>query len=173
MKEIRYFSATDFKCFMKSLGFTSYKWNRMMAYSAIPNSDFAVISIGNPEYLKDVDNDKDLWANGINNHWLPNCFENVLNIDFSDNGEEDFESLNEEGAQEIIDFIIKNENKSKFYIHCSAGISRSGAVSSVIYDFFKRCGEDVKIYPNYPKTPNYHVRNLLNNKLYKEKKFGE
>ena len=83
-KKIYYFSSKDFKNYMKSIGFTSFSYNRMFeTIENIENSDFAVISIGNVEILDNIDNDTDLWANGVNNHWLPNTT-NVLNLEFAD-----------------------------------------------------------------------------------------
>lgn len=160
-KKIKYFSAVTFKNYMKSLGYVSFDWNRRIPYNDIPRQDFAVISIGNPEWLEDVDNNTDLWANGINNHWLPGCFENVLNIEFGDCGEGEFDSMGETQAYDIVKFIIKNQHKNNFYIHCGAGISRSGAVATFIYDFFKEKGVEVEILPHLPRTPNQYVRKML------------
>jgi predicted protein tyrosine phosphatase len=161
MKKIKYFSVIDFKNFMKSLGYVSYDYNRRIPYNDIPRQDFAVISIGNVEWLSDADKNNDLWANGTNTHWLPGIYDNVLNIDFGDCGEEELEAMSIEQAHDIINFIKKNKDKNNFYIHCSAGISRSGAVASFIYDYFKDNDIDVTIEPKYPETPNYHVRNTL------------
>ena len=111
--------------------------------------------------MPDVDKNNDLWANGTNTHWLPGIYDNVLNIEFSDTGEGDFEAMGIEQAHDIINFIKNNKDKNNFYIHCSAGISRSGAVASFIYDYFKDNDIDVTIEPKYPETPNYHVRNTL------------
>ena len=82
MKKIKYFSVIDFKNFMKSLGYVSYDYNRRIPYNDIPRQDFAVISIGNSGEWSD--NAEELWANGVNAHWLPGMFDNVLNIDFGD-----------------------------------------------------------------------------------------
>ena len=160
-KIIRYFSAKDFKNFMKSFGYTSYMRNRMMPYNHDIHENFAVISIGNYGEWNFVDNDKELYANGINNHWIPDG-NNILNIDFGDVGESEPSAMSEVQAEDIIKFISDNEEKANFYIHCSAGISRSGAVASFLYDYFKSKDYDVKIYPTYPKTPNYYVKSLLN-----------
>jgi predicted protein tyrosine phosphatase len=161
VKKIKYFSVVDFKNFMKSLGYISYDYNRRIPYNDIPRQDFAVISIGNVEWLPDADKNNDLWANGTNTHWLPGIYDNVLNIEFSDTGEGDFEAMSVEQGKEIVDFVKKNKDKNNFYIHCSAGISRSGAVASFIYDYFKENGNDVVMTPHYPETPNYHVKNTL------------
>ena len=168
-KIIRYFSAKDFKKFMKSYGYISFNHNRNIPIKYIEDEDFAIISIGNFEEYNEVDNDIDLWVNGCNNHWLPNC-KNVLNIDFDDVdnfGVLKFRgALNDEVAKDIVNFIFKNENKNNFFIHCSAGISRSGAVASVIYDYFKSLHNDVEIYPKYPDTPNIWVKNIIKKSIF-------
>ena len=39
-------------------------------------------------------------------------------------------------SKNIVDIINKHKDKSVFIIHCSAGISRSGAVATFLYDKF-------------------------------------
>lgn len=159
MKKIRYFSAVAFKNYMKSLGYISYDYNRRIPYNDIPRQDFAVISIGNPfEWSENVE---ELWANGVNTHWLPDIYENVLNVNFGDCGEGEFESIGEIQAYDIVKFVEKNKNKNNFYIHCGAGISRSGAVATFIYDYFKTQNIEVEIIPQLPRTPNHFVRKML------------
>lgn len=159
MKKIRYFSAVDFKNYMKSLGYISYDYNRRIPYNDIPRQDFAVISITNSgEWSENVE---ELWENGVNTHWLPGIFENVLNVNFGDCGADELNSIGELQAYDIVKFIDKNKDKSNFYIHCSAGISRSGAVATFIYDYFRERGEEVEITPQMPKTPNYFVLKML------------
>ncbi len=164
MKEINYLSAIEFKRLMKSYGFPTYFYNRnVISRDCIETFDWAVISIGNTENIE-CDNDIDLWANGPNNHWLPDC-DNVLNINFNDVDNSDGKyqgAFNELHAQEILYFLEDNKDKNRFIIHCSAGISRSGAIASIAYDYFKSLGYDVKIAPEYPKTPNIFIRSLLN-----------
>ena len=167
MKEIKYLSASDFKKLMKSYGLPthSYNWN-VISKDCIETFDWAIISIGNTENVE-CDNDVDLWANGPNNHWLPEC-SNVLNINFddADNSEGKYQgAFNELHAQEILYFLEDNKDKNRFIIHCSAGISRSGAVASIVYDYFKSLGYEVKIEPEYPITPNQWVRCLLNREI--------
>lgn len=60
----------------------------------------------------------------------------------------------DEQAKELYDFIKFHENTRNVFIHCSAGISRSGAVGTFIneyfsdepYESFKR--RNYKIFPN-------------------------
>jgi predicted protein tyrosine phosphatase len=39
-------------------------------------------------------------------------------------------------AEEVLNFINKHKNKDNCIVHCSAGISRSGAVGTFINDYF-------------------------------------
>lgn len=165
MKKIKYFSASDFKSYMKSLGFIGVYFNRnVVSKEFIESQSFAIISIGNIEWDEGYTDDS-LYLNGCNNHWMPDT-NNILNINFNDVGEKEEGALTELQAQEILCFIEDNQYKKDWFIHCSAGISRSGAVASIVYDYFKSKDIPVKIEPEYPKTPNYYVRNILNNEQY-------
>lgn len=138
-----------------------FEYNRnVIPKDFIEKQDFAIISIGNIE-SDEGHTDDSLYLNGSNSHWLPDS-DNVLNINFNDVGEKEEGALTELQAQEILYFLEDNQDKKTWYIHCSAGISRSGAIASIIYDFFKERGDIVNIFPHYPKTPNYYIRNLIN-----------
>lgn len=163
-KVIKYFSVVDFKKYMTSIGYVSHDYNQFeTVIERINNNDLCVISIGEPNEWLCVDNNIDLWANGVNNHWLPST-DAVLNIEFADSSDNGLKYKNEmtnEQAMEIIQHVLNNENKNTFIIHCSAGISRSGAVAAWLYDYFKNRDIDVIIEPSYPSTPNYYVKNKL------------
>jgi predicted protein tyrosine phosphatase len=166
MKQIRYFSAKDFKNFMKSFGYVSYSNNRKNI-DKIKDENFAIISISNTEIEDNADNEYDLWANGPTNHWMPST-PNVLNLEFDDidGHDNNYKSaFNNKDAERVIDFIIRNKDKNNFYIHCGAGISRSGAIALFIGDMFKYFGNDYNILPNIPKTPNAWVLKVLHNKI--------
>lgn len=77
----------------------------------------------------------------IYEHYFGKNHLNVFNIKFDDL-EEDlihkgrlYKTITKEQAEELINFMMNNENKD-FYIHCHAGISRSGAVGLFIRDYF-------------------------------------
>ena len=166
MKKVKYFSAADFKKYMCSMGFPSYTYNHfIISIDEIEKCDFAVISIGNVEECLETNNDVDLWANGCSNHWFPNC-RNILNVNFNDVGEGEDCAISSKQAKDIVNFIEDNKNKNSFFIHCGAGISRSGAIASIIYDYL-RLEDEIKIEPIYPMTPNYYVRNMLKRELNK------
>ena len=62
----------------------------------------------------------------------------------------------------IVDFINKNKDKSVFIIHCSAGISRSGAVATFFYDkFLKEIDKEVFRRENKFIRPNLYILNRL------------
>lgn len=169
MIHIHYFSVVDFKRYMKSLGFVSFDYNRFdMTMERLINSDMAIISIGNPNEINRVDNDVDIWANGENNHWLPNL-ENVLNIEFGDvdnSGPMKYRTaLTHEQAKTIAEFILRNRNKQKFIIHCGAGISRSGGIVHAISDILTKYDIEHEIHPGIPTTPNYWVKKLVLDEL--------
>lgn len=73
--------------------------------------------------------------------------ENVLVLNFDDvevdlNWEDDgnyygAKAFTEDQAKQILEFINKHKEAKKCLVHCSAGISRSGAVGTFINDYFK------------------------------------
>lgn len=84
--------------------------------------------------------------------------DNVLNLDFWDvNGFESYgrKGMTADDALKTIKFIENNRYKD-FYIHCSAGMSRSQAVGKFLEDVF-----DCQVITKQPKFPNQHVYRLL------------
>jgi predicted protein tyrosine phosphatase len=72
-----------------------------------------------------------------------------------------------EQAKQVFDFINSNYGKD-FFVHCSAGISRSGAVGAFINDYH---GWDrSKFVKDNPYIhPNARISRMLNNKVWKQK----
>jgi len=80
---------------------------------------------------------------GDNTPYFKTNHSNVLVLKFDDvevdlNWEQDEQfygakAFTEEQAQLIINFINKNKDKKTCIVHCSAGISRSGAVGTLLY----------------------------------------
>ena len=93
---------------------------------------------------------------------------NVL-IQYFDDVEEEITVKNgitkvfdETQAKELIDFINNNVEKELCIIHCSAGISRSGAIGTFINDYVKN--DYFKFKKDNPHIhPNQHVMRILNN----------
>lgn len=109
-------------------------------------------------------------------HWFKKDHPNVLNLDFDDITEDKmykghlFKAMSEEQADKCIEFIENNKNKN-FEIHCTAGISRSGAVSQFIFEFYnqdKVYSEADFEYFNRHIRPNNHVLTLLKRAYYKK-----
>ncbi len=69
-------------------------------------------------------------------------------------------AFNKEQANELVRFIEANKDKESCIVHCSAGISRSGAVGAFINDYFKGdCHEFKEMNPHI--LPNGHVLRRL------------
>ena len=78
-------------------------------------------------------------------HWLSENHENVLNLDFDDISQDEYEwkgntfyGMSMQQASDTVDFVermIADGNRD-FYIHCRAGISRSAAVGAWLRDFY-------------------------------------
>lgn len=115
---------------------------------------FAIISINNTD-------DDLLLPFFKDNH------ENVLNLFFDDVTEDlyndDFlicKAMTEDDAKKIIEFIDRNKDRN-FIVHCSAGISRSGAVGTFITEYLEK---DYKLFKEHNKhiSPNHMVLSMLN-----------
>jgi predicted protein tyrosine phosphatase len=127
--------------------------------------------------MNNVTNDnveeKDIFFISINNTNEPEYkphFENKSNVlvQYFDDLDEDvedkgllFKAFTEEQGKELIAFIDKNKHKKQCILHCTAGISRSGAIGTFVslylggdYDKFKRDNPYI--------SPNAHVMSILN-----------
>lgn len=75
-----------------------------------------------------------------------------------------YKPMSEEQAKEIVEFISKNKDKKRCIVHCSAGVSRSGAIGEFINDLYGEKYQDFKrTNPNI--IPNIYIKKLLNNQL--------
>lgn len=107
-----------------------------------------------------------------NQPWFDQDHSNVLRLWFDDVENDDdlwsptnnisIRAFSSEQAQSIIDFLEKNKDKETFIVHCTAGISRSGAVGQFIADYFHCDKEEFKrINPHI--CPNGRISRMLNN----------
>lgn len=64
-------------------------------------------------------------------------------------------------AISIFDFILKNKDKDMFIIHCSAGISRSGAVGAFLKTFLSDLRHDVYYPDEMGTSPNGLILDML------------
>lgn len=74
----------------------------------------------------------------------------------------DYKIFNSEIAKELVNFIDRNKDKKTCIIHCTAGVSRSGAIGEFIQ---RKLGtESMKTFRKRNKHihPNRLVRKLLN-----------
>lgn len=134
------------------------RFDDIMPRMRIPNTekvqehtDKAFISIMNSE---------------LPNSYFPQDYSNVLRLIFDDVTEEENERRIKTGRQElqlftreqadlIVQFMERNKHVKEFYVHCLAGVSRSGAVGTFINDiygeetYFQFLDENPIIKPNY------------------------
>ena len=100
---------------------------------------------------------------------------NVLTLCFDDVTEKDNDGIhfNTEMAKQIFNFIkdIKNENKP-IYIHCDAGVSRSGGVGYMLNEWFNKYLKNNKrdneffLNENSHIMPNPEVVRILKNEMF-------
>ena len=103
-------------------------------------------------------------------HYFERDTPNVLNLEFDDADEEIEKAyklsaspvhlFSVEDANKIIDFIQSNIGMD-FYVHCTAGVSRSGAVGWFIRQMTNSNFEDFCIH-NPQINPNGYVLKILN-----------
>ena len=91
--------------------------------------------------------------------------ENLLILYFDDVDAGFPNAMTPEQAKQIVDFIHM-ENNRPVIVHCTAGISRSGAVGEVLNWYFNRFEADDSDYRKFEImhpdiVPNSHVRRLL------------
>lgn len=72
-----------------------------------------------------------------------------------------YNKASDEQLNSIIDFVEENKAMDYFIVHCTAGISRSGAVGEFVNDFFGE--EDYNTFKrNNPQIiPNTYIKNRL------------
>lgn len=96
---------------------------------------------------------------------------NYLNLRFDD-VEEDLPLLNgqkcvlfdEKMANDIYDFVQQNLDKKAFFVHCTMGKCRSGAVAEVLSDYFGVQYEEFK-RDNPIVQPNTLIKTILRKKF--------
>lgn len=77
-------------------------------------------------------------------------------------------AMTQEQAADLYSFIKNNiKGKDAVLIHCTAGVSRSGAIASFIQDFVSGSWEMFK-HDNPNILPNAHVYRLLHDEWYKD-----
>lgn len=178
MVQIHTLSVADFKHTMRN--------NDLYDSTIESMTELAVISIGNS--FDDFDPD-DIFSNGPSSRWFARRHRNVLNMTFDDitspekwqllsqfgnsrssddtpgnaSAEKDYVLFDRNMVREIADFVDDNHKASTWIVHCSAGISRSGAVSLWLKDWLKfKYGIDAVNVDGKYALPNSHVLSELN-----------
>jgi predicted protein tyrosine phosphatase len=111
--------------------------------------------------------------------YFPESKENVLVLYFDDVTEDTpchifntgetimTKAFTEEQGKTLLNFIEVNKDKAYCFVHCAAGISRSGAVATFINDYFEGDYQEFKSM-NPHILPNVTVLAVMN-KLLREK----
>lgn len=89
------------------------------------------------------------------NHLFKENNKHILNVDFNDVSENEENFIDDNTAKTIVDFIDNNIDND-FYIHCSAGKSRSQAVVRYILDIYQFNNWTIR-YSNPCITPNIDI----------------
>ena len=123
------------------------------------SKDVFYLSINNPDdedktpIREDSDTFKSMWFYDIDE----DIYDEVK--DFT------YKTISDEQVDELYDFIMKNKDKKNFVVHCTAGVSRSGAVGEFVNDLFGiPYAEFRKQNPNI--IPNTYIKKKLNEKCY-------
>jgi predicted protein tyrosine phosphatase len=156
-------------------GFTKFMLYNNIDDSNVESQDIMIISINsaiNRELLFDA-------QTTVQSHFKRQ-HSNVMIMHFGDYSEEFVNKIEHEGptgifndykAQKLYRFIKANKHKKTAIVHCGAGISRSGAIGSFIYDLY---GKDDMTWDEFKRKnpqiqPNTHILKLLR-KVYEKDK---
>jgi len=71
-----------------------------------------------------------------------------------------YKAITEEQAKDMYEFIKSNSDKEKLFVHCSAGISRSGALGAFVHEYFGGAYKEL-LRTNPHILPNGRVTRLL------------
>lgn len=139
------------------------QFNEIMANNGIDDSNveqkgknIALISINDTMGAWSVS-----WFNGDHENVLCLWFDDVeTDLQVSPTNQNTCRAFTEDQAKQIIKFVDANSDRD-FLVHCSAGISRSGAVGAFILDYLQGDKDHFKQY-NSHISPNGHISRTLN-----------
>jgi predicted protein tyrosine phosphatase len=110
--------------------------------------------------ILDCDNSENKYDTSIENFLQVKMWD--IEEDVVHNGEIQYLKPSDAELQRIVDFINKHNDKTSFIIHCSAGISRSGAVATFLYDkFLMQVDKEVFRRENKFIRPNLYILKRL------------
>lgn len=124
------------------------------------NEEFKYYSYAAFISILDCDNDEKKFDTGIDNFLQVRMWD--LEKDIIERKRVKYEKPSDAELQRIVDFINKHQDKEVFVIHCSAGISRSGAVATFLYDkFINEVDKELFRRDNQFILPNLYILNRL------------
>lgn len=110
--------------------------------------------------ILDIDNNEQKFDKSIDNFLQVKMWD--IEKDLFENGVLKYEKPNDNQLKIIVDFINKHKDKTVFIVHCSAGISRSGAVATFLYDkFLLEIDNEQFRRENKYIRPNLYILNRL------------
>ncbi len=142
-------------------------FDNMMTYNGIDDSnvesqDAMFISICSP-----IDDIQQPYISSLSQEsYFKSEHPNVKIMYFGDYDEEESQNNNpyaftKEQATELYRFIKNNSTKSSSLIHCGGGFSRSGAISTFVFDLYGTMSYEEFKQKNPQIIPNQYVLKLL------------
>jgi len=111
--------------------------------------------------ILDCDNDEQKFDHTIDNFLQVKMWDIEKDIFEKKNGFT-YEKPSDTELKKIVQFINKHKDKSVFVVHCSAGVSRSGAVATFIKDkFVSEVDKEVFMRENRYIQPNLYILKRL------------
>lgn len=110
--------------------------------------------------ILDIDNNEQKFDTTIDNFLQVKMWD--IEKDLFENDELKYEKPSENELQRIVEFVNKHKDKSVYMVHCSAGISRSGAVATFIKEkFLSEVDKEKFMKENKFIQPNLYILNRL------------
>lgn len=110
--------------------------------------------------ILDIDNNEQKFDTTIDNFLQVKMWD--IEKDLFENNELKYEKPSEKELKRIVEFINKHKDKTVFIVHCSAGISRSGAVATFIKEkFMSEVDKENFMKENKFIQPNLYILNRL------------
>jgi len=110
--------------------------------------------------ILDIDNNEQKFDTTIDNFLQVKMWD--IEKDLFENDELKYEKPSENELQRIVEFVNKHKDKSVYIVHCSAGISRSGAVATFIKEkFLSEVDKEKFMKENKFIQPNLYILNRL------------
>jgi len=112
--------------------------------------------------ILDIDNNEQKFDLSIDNFLQVKMWDIEMDVKDIKTGET-YEKPSDTELKKIVEFVNKHKDKSVFMVHCSAGISRSGAVATFIRDkFISEIDKEKFNSENKYIQPNLYVLKRLN-----------